>query len=183
MRNKHEPLMAGSTTKTFAEVAETTSADPVFRKRLASADALILPLQDIPDYEGPVFPAVTRELYEFLRTAAGGQLDVEVATEDEEIEELVLHGDLIVLGIFLVKAVAANITLGLLTNFIYDKIKKKSGDPESTTVRCEMVVEEDGVSRSLKYDGPASTFEKLLGSGLGYPRLEKGETKDVDHGT
>jgi hypothetical protein len=182
IRNKHEPLMVGSTTTTFAEVAETTSANPGFRERLASADALILPLQDILDYEGPVFPAVTRELYEFLRTAANGQVDVEVATEDDEIEELVLHGDLIVLGILLVKAAAANITFGLLTNFLYDRIKKKSGDAESTTVRCELVIEEDGVSRSLKYDGPASTFEKLLGAGLGYPKLERGDRKDVDHG-
>lgn len=182
MADNRQPLNVVESSATFSDVAHSVTNNPAFRERLASVDVLILPFKDIPDHTEPVFPATTRDLYRFLAECGQGKLDVEVAVEAEELEELVLHGDLLVLGVLLVKAAVAPLALGLLTNFIYDRIKRKSGDPDNTTVRCELIVEDACGSRSLRYDGPASSFEKLLGQDLGRPMLRTGEKDNTTDG-
>jgi hypothetical protein len=175
MFEKKNPLIETESATRIADVANEVTDDPEFQARLASVNVLILPFKGLPNHEQPVFPAVTRDLFQYLTEHGKDKLDVEVATEDEEIEELVLHGDLIVLGILLVQQAIAPVALGLLTNYLYDKIKRKAGDPDNTTVRCELIVEDENSSRSLKYDGPASGFEKLIGAGVTRPMLGQGD--------
>jgi hypothetical protein len=154
-------LSTSNSDVTFSGAATRTTSDPELRGRFEAADILLLPIEHELDYESPVFPTLTRDLYAFLINSKE-QVHVEVATENDELQELVLYGDLIVLGLILIRDTAFTVALGLLTNFIYDMVKRKRGEPDSTTVRCELVIQENGQSRSLRYDGPASTFEKLL---------------------
>lgn len=150
----------------FDRVFQTFVDDPDFQKQLMQANVIILPRMGVLHYTGPVFEADTRELFRYLRDHSPDNLRVEVAIRDEDYLELVVHADVLELGKILVETFVAPLLVTILGNYISERLKHRgtAESPETTTVRAELILaNKDGSSVSFKYDGPATTFEKVLG--------------------
>jgi len=147
---------------TFEAVAAQTTSDVALRSSLAEADVIFLPLKPVRGFEGEVFTGVLADLYRFVQTE-GQTLRVEVASESDEPAELILHGEFLDLGRFLVLQAAAPLLIGILANYVWSKLGSNTRKRQTARVRCEITTQSpDGSSRTARYEGPADTFEKTV---------------------
>ena len=59
-------------------------------------------------------------------------------------------------------ALIISAAVNILSDFIYDKIRSLHEKKENVNVRVEIIVQnENGTSKSIKYDGKASGFEEI----------------------
>jgi hypothetical protein len=172
MRPAREPLKVSGSTMTFHSAAEAATEDVKARERIANSDVLLIPVRPGLDYEDAVFAADTRGFLKHLERN-GAELRIELATDEEAPPELVLHGDLVQLGTILVTLVAAPIIVNLASNYIWERIKRGSKDPDKSQVRCELhIAKPDGSTLMLQYDGPAKDFETLMRAELPLPEAQ-----------
>jgi hypothetical protein len=89
-----------------------------------------------------------------------------VATETDEIALVVLHGELLDLGVILATTVAAPLLVRILGDYISNRLRD-ARERRDSTVRCRLLLEKrDGSCSALDYDGPADTFEELMRAGM-----------------
>lgn len=123
---------------------------------LANADVLIVPEEDFANYEIPLFPNNMLELYDVLKA----QLNIEAVINDEDYHEVSLNSRVHRYGKFIVLNAVIPVFIGLLTNYLYDKMKHE--DPKDE-IHLEIVVQDkNGQSQSVKYQGTASNFNKVV---------------------
>lgn len=128
---------------------------------LESADVLFLPLSDKPEFKDRiVFTGALRDWFLETRKAAP-QLTIEVATDLEAPPELELHADWFYLGRILVKEAALPILLSALANIITNRLTR-SRSPQDSKVRAEIIIESPNGCASVRYEGPASSFDELV---------------------
>ena len=131
--------------------------------RLANANVLIVPYEDVPSASGPVFSNLAPDLLDFIKVANPGGLIAEICIAEEDFQDLLLHGRLISLGKLAVAFGVAPLLINLLSNYV----QKKLDGGQQATVRCEItVVEAGGRATKIAYNGPAETFERLMNQGL-----------------
>lgn len=124
------------------------------REKLSEANLLIVPIDDINHYKGPVFPSGTEELFLFLKENATNGMIPEICIEEEDYVELVQHWDLITIGSMILSCVLVPLAI----NFIYDYIKSHYGSKLSKTqVKLEITIEDN--KTHIHYKGPV---EELL---------------------
>ncbi|TGK89970.1 hypothetical protein EHQ23_02315 [Leptospira bourretii] len=133
---------------------------PQLKSRLIEAQILIVPTEGFREYNGPVFPVKTEEIFHFIKSNIDNEQIVDICIEDSEYRELALHSNLIVLGEFLVKTVALSIFLGVFSNYIYDNYVKK-GTADSTIRLAITVEKEKKKSVRVEYEGRASDFNQV----------------------
>jgi hypothetical protein len=125
------------------------------RQLLTNVDVMIVPEEDFRDYEIPLFPSNMMELYDLLKE----HLNVEAAINDEDYSEVSLNSRVHRYGKFVVLSAVVPIFIGLLTNYIYDKLKHE--DPKDE-INLEIVVQDkSGKAQSVKYQGTAQNFNKV----------------------
>jgi hypothetical protein len=73
------------------------------RTAVEQADLVLIPDDGFRDYEGPVFPQGTVDFLQFLRDHAPSGTAVEIAAEDTNYKEVVLHFDIIRLATLFVE--------------------------------------------------------------------------------
>lgn len=158
------PLDISTTATSRVEVLAGIT-DPDVRSRLAHAEIILLPRVAEPP-TGPAFASNTREVFRFLRANLPNSSSVEVATETDEIALVVLHGELLDLGVILASTVAAPLLVRILGDYISNRLRD-SRERRDSAVRCRMLIEKrDGSCSALDYDGPADTFEELMRAGM-----------------
>lgn len=127
------------------------------RKRLESANVLIVPMNRFGQYDEPLFAAGTDELLHYFKRLESNEILVEVCAEDEDYTELSLHSDLIRLGSFVVQNVVLPLFLNLLSNYVYDKVKSRPGE---SWIDVEVTaINRFGDSKAVKFKGPVTTFK------------------------
>lgn len=141
---------------TFETILSNFSSDSELREQLSEANVLIIPYR----YEGKydVFPVGTVELYHYLRKNSPGQVKIDIVAKDDEYLELAQHSDLVSLATIVVSGTIVPVLLGLITNYIYDKIISKGSRIKSEII----IVSDDGSSTSIKYNGPAEEYHDTL---------------------
>ena len=153
-------------------VPSTLSIEPIVNslvgeadlyESLRSASVLILPTDLSPEFEGPAFPLSTREIFGLLKGGLGNRWRVEAAVRDEEYKEFDYRSDALILPvIFVTSSILIPLVINLVGNYLYDKLKLREGSGVSATVKSEIhFVDPSGAQVTYKYDGPASTYEKL----------------------
>jgi hypothetical protein len=136
--------------------------DAGLKERLESAALLVLPGEGHAGYLGPVFPAHAGELISHLAKVAGDQFRVEVASADAEYRELALHADIWYLPVLLLAdATLGPIVVNMVSSFLYDNIRKLLPGRKAE-VRSELLIDRAAGTLSLKYDGPAETYETVM---------------------
>lgn len=142
---------------TFESVIDNCSADPEFKKQLSLANVLIIPYEK-DSKNNNIFPVGTIEMYRYLQQKSPSQVKPDIATKDEDYVELAQHSDLVNLPTIIVTVVILPIIIGLITNYIYDRLK-----PDNSIVNCEIVItDEVGDSKLIKYNGPAKEYEETM---------------------
>jgi hypothetical protein len=164
---KAKPPLAIDPAATSRAAALAGVTDPGTQSRLSQADIILLPSVTAEPPKGPAFASHTREIFRFLKSATlSVPVSVEVATETNEVALLVLHGELLDLGVFLVTYAGAPLLLRMLANYLSGRLREAPGRRESR-VRCRILIENrDGSCSALNYDGPADTFEELMRAGM-----------------
>jgi hypothetical protein len=139
---------------TFETVLSNFSADIELREQLAKASILIIPHRMKYEGRASIFVVGTIDLYRHLLENSPDNVIVNIATKDDEYIELAQHSALIELATTIACETVASILLGLITNYIYDAITQ-----EGSRVKSEMIiVNKDGSSTSIKYNGPAKEY-------------------------
>jgi hypothetical protein len=149
----------------ISAIANRLNGDEI-GERIRQADFIIVPVRPNPDYHNEVVAKDTRDMLRYLDSVDHG-MKVEVASDDESPPELLLHSDFIQIGTIVVKEMAAPLAIGILVNYISSRIESRSKESSSSRVQCDLHVSTaDGTSKCLHYNGPASTFERLMQQGL-----------------
>lgn len=146
-------LMARETSLVVGD--EDFTVDDLIRKSpeeilssLQQAGVIILPSHGTDD----AFYGGTIETLDFLNDH---DVPAEVYSTDEDYKEISLHGADFWLGTILVKYVFIPVFCGVISSYIYDKLRAKKDD----NISLKFIVEnKDGKTTSVSFDG---TVDKL----------------------
>lgn len=128
------------------------------RQLLDKAQVLILPEEQFRDYEIPLFPANTTEIYRFLQS----KFNIEAVINEEDFREVGLYSKSHRFGKFLVLAVVVPTFVAVLSNYISDKLKNENKDDK---VEFEIIIQTDnGNCKSIKYVGKTSDLKSVVES-------------------
>ena len=139
------------------------------RRELKNATLLIVPAEGVRERSDLNFPNGTEGLLTYLKDNARDGVVPDICIEDKDFKALALHDATIIVGTFVVTAIVAPIAVNLISKYLEREIGLDKA--EETKVKFKMtVVESDGTSKKLSYDGPAKTFEKTIGERLKVPK-------------
>jgi hypothetical protein len=146
--NEHFEVSEGG--PTFQELVE--QASPSLVSEIQGKSVLILPSH----YTANTFYRGTLEILDYMKE---NQVDVDIFSSDEEYKELSLHGDDFWLGTFILQSVVIPIFCGVISSYIYDKLKAKPDDK----ISLKFIVEKkDKSSATVSYEGKVEDVEKAL---------------------
>lgn len=111
-----------------------------------------------------LFTEYTHEIFEYINEVDDDDIKMDICISDEEYKKLELHSEVINLGIFLVTNIVFPTLVGILSSFLYDKIKKYHKKPTETNTNVEVIVEKNGKSKKVIYRGTIENFEKTMKS-------------------
>jgi len=130
------------------------------KNQLRDADILIVPNEGFRDSSFPVFPAHTEKIYSFLKKELPPELRVDICIEDDDYKELSLHANLIILGVFVVTAIAVPTLVNLLSEYLKRKI---FGNKDEQKVKVSLTVVDDaGHSQNFTYEGSSSNLGTII---------------------
>ena len=139
----------------FCYWSSLTSINSELRESIRRADLVLVPQPGFGDYEGPLFPVRTEELFQYLRANVPSDMTVELAVDDRDYKELALHSEIIILASILVKKLGAPVAISLIKDYLAKRLGKRF---KKADVRFTMIVDSrDGVNRKtaqISYEGP-----------------------------
>ncbi len=128
------------------------------RELLNQAEIFILPEEQFRDYEIPLFPANTTEVYRFLKS----KFNVEAVINEEDFQEVGLYSKTHRFGKFLVVSVVVPVFVSVLSNYISDQLKHENKDDK---IELEIIIQkENGSCKSLKFEGKANDLKAVAES-------------------
>lgn len=150
-----------------------TTFDRIYRKEyvpqecldeIKNANLLILPYEEFRGETRPLFPETTREFYDFLKENADESVLCDIAISDSNFNRIELHSATIDIATIIVDSLVFDIAVGLIINFLWDLIKRYHREPENTSTKVEIIVEETKrkKSKKIKYYGPVSGIQSTL---------------------
>jgi len=170
-------ISTSNSTDSFETWIEKSFIPESLKPSLRASSLLIVPSEFIRNIEGPVFPTGTEDLYFYLKEKMPN-LNPELCINDEDYREYAFHGILLILGSFVVTAIAAPVFANVISEYVKKKLFE-SDDKKDTEVRFEMTVtDEKGSSKSIKYSGPAAQFESLLKRQVNALPTSKGKARE-----
>ena len=148
----------------LAGLVAEMALDDELKKRVAGAKILFLPTDLSPESPVLAFPDSTREIFRYFQTQLNDTLAVEAVVADDNYTEFVFLSETITLPLLYVASITVlPLAVNLLASFIYDKLRTLSASNSADTVKVEIAFpDSNGNVRSLKYRGPAATFEKIV---------------------
>ena len=136
--------------------------DPELEQALQSATVLIVPTDLSPEYKSAAFPESTRDVFCYMRGKLGNRGSVEAATKDEDYVEFAYHSEQVILPIlYVAEAVLLPIVFSILGSYLYDRLKGRQRTNEGKVKSEVHFKNRDGTQLKFKYDGPASTYERV----------------------
>ncbi len=170
MNETDDVIQESATDKNFDYWLNRPFVSEELRRDLKNANLLIVPTEGVRDRDDLNFPNGTEDLLSYLKDTAQDGVVPDICIEDKDFKALALHDATIIIGTFVVTALMAPIAVSLISKYLERKIGLDKA--EETKVKFKMtVVESDGSSKKLSYDGPAKTFEKTFGERLKAPKL------------
>jgi hypothetical protein len=169
MADEEDVLIEKDSKENFSSWLNRPFVGEELRKELAKANVLMVPMEGVRERKDLNFPSGTEGLLEFLKENARDGMVPDICIDDKDFKTLVLHDVTIILGSFVVTALLAPVVADLISEYLKKEIWPDK--PEETKVDFKMtIVESDGTSKELSYNGPAKTFEKTIGTRLKAPK-------------
>lgn len=154
------------TSKFEVEVKETQSWDidenrfipQKIKEQCMEQEILIMP--ESQDENGSVFAQEAISFYKFVKSS-DPNIKMDFYADRESIQERALHSfDIYMPIIFVATNILLPFVVGLVTNYVYDKMKGR--EHEECTVKVKFIVQKGKTKKELTYDGPAKEFEKAF---------------------
>lgn len=139
-------------------------SDPELKESLQNASVLILPTDLRPQHDGPAFPEITFEVLEYLQEQLGDTASVEALADDNNCPEIAYRSDDVFLPlIFVAKEVLVPLVVPLLNSFLMELMSRRRRHRSELNVESEIFyTNEAGKVFSIKYSGPADTYEQVV---------------------
>lgn len=147
----------------FSEIYQKSYIPINLIDEIKEADILLLPYEGFRDRNDFLFPEETYRVYQyFLDNIKDTELKLEICSSDEEYKELELHADVINIVHIIVNSTAYAIVIGIITNYLYDKLKDYNKKSADVNVNVNITVESNGKSKMISYEGSIENFERAM---------------------
>ncbi len=133
---------------------------------LREAQVVILPWEHFHNYNGPVFPNGTSELFVFLTTPVQPKLRVEAPVEESNYQEVALHAASVDLGEFMVTASVLPVFIDRLIQYINHRWPGASLRGPKDTIEVVICVPDAAAGIRFSFTG---TLDELIGNLQGLP--------------
>ena len=138
---------------TFEKIINDLNMPEGLAESIESANILLLPNKyDL--FDEIAFPEGTIEFFDFIRESPDKDTQVEILADDETFQIMQLHSSAVELAHIILVSGVLPIALGLITNYIYDLLKKLNQN--DVDVKVDIICEDKKGNKRLKYKGPAS---------------------------
>lgn len=138
---------------TFEKIINDLNMPEGLAESIESANILLLPNKyDL--FDEIAFPEGTIEFFDFIRESPDKDTQVEILADDETFQLLQLHSSAVELAQIILVSGILPIALGLITNYMYDLLKKRNQN--DVDVKVDIICEDKKGNKRLKYEGPVS---------------------------
>ena len=149
--------------RTLEDWCDAMALTDATKALVLGADIALVPTTMRENEAGLLFPENTYQLFQYLQSNAAGNR-IEICAEDEQYRELELHFNEIHLVEIICTLFAAPLVINLLSSYLYDRIKQS--DKTGLKVKAKLTVRTPEKALTFKYDGPAQTFQEVMGNAL-----------------
>ena len=139
---------------------EAAGGSAEFKNSLRNASVLLVPSNLAPEYNGPAFPAITPDFLRHLQTKLTGIATTDAAIHDDNYVEFGFRSiDIYLPIIYIAEKVLLPLVISTVASFLAARFTDRG---EVHNVKSEIHYRGvEGQELSLKYDGPADTYEKV----------------------
>lgn len=149
---------------TFDSVYQKEYVPQEYIDEIKRANLLILPYEEFRGEACPLFPETTREFYDFLKENSDERVLCDIAISDSDFNRIELHSAAIDVATIIVDSLVYEIAVGLIVSFLWELIRRYHREPENTSAKVEIIVQETKrkKSKKIKYSGPVSGIKDTL---------------------
>lgn len=148
--DKKEIFRVEESSLTFEQLVN--EAAPEISSGLKEKSVVILPSHGHDD----VFYAGTLDTLDFLNENG---INADIYASDEEYKELGLHGAEFWLGTFIIQSIVVPVFCGVISSYIYDKLKAKDDD----NIALKFMVEnKEGKTTAIEFNGKVENLSKAI---------------------
>lgn len=158
------PLLKRSTPElSIDEVIASAGGTAAFRENLQRASVLLIPSGVGSEFDEPVFPEDTVDVFRLLKARLPHDVSTDIAVDDADYMSFAFKSEEIILPtVFVVKELLIPTVTAILAEYIRHRLPHRNRKEHDATVECEIRSRSSSSEYSLKYRGPASTFETTL---------------------
>jgi len=133
-----------------------------YEKSIRSANILLIPNENFREKEGLFFPECTDEFYQYMKEQENADIKVDICISDEEYKKLELHADIIYIATMIIQWGILPIATSMIASYLYDKLKRVNKSAEETNTDVNIVVEKNGKSKKVHFQGSIDNFESAM---------------------
>ncbi|MCT3125155.1 hypothetical protein QK912_02885 [Lactococcus lactis] len=161
--NEERKTTVVSTNIGFNNLSEEFNLSQELSTELSKANFILLPEKKGTEF-GNVFPEQTIKFYNYLKNKElDHQIIVDIATSDEDYQELELHSDVINICEILVRDILLPVAVNLISSYLYDLLKSRNKDKADMKVDIIINVEKDNsITKKVTFEGSIENFEKTM---------------------
>lgn len=148
---------------TFEKMYEKEYAPMEYIDEIKAANLLLIP-DEFTDEGKVIFPENTRDFFEFIQEESTDDIVADIVASDDNFQRIELHSAVINVTTILVEFVVFPIATGLITNYLYDLVKKHHRKTNETSAKVNIIVEDTlyGKSKKIMYEGPVEGIKETL---------------------
>lgn len=149
---------------TFEKIYEKKYIPSEYLDEIKKANLLIVPNENFRKKGDVLFPETTREFFEYIQDHPNDEIVADIAISDDNFQRIELHSAVIEVATIIVNVVVLPIAINMISNYLYDLIKKYHRKPEDTSARLKIISEETKTKKTkiISYEGPVSEVKETL---------------------
>lgn len=149
---------------TFEKIYEKKYIPSEYLDEIKKANLLIVPNENFRKKGDVLFPETTRESFEYIQDHPNDEIVADIAISDDNFQRIELHSAVIEVATIIVNVVVLPVAINMISNYLYDLIKKYHRKPEDTSARLKIISEETKTKKTkiISYEGPVSEVKETL---------------------
>ena len=149
---------------TFEKIYEKKYIPSEYLDEIKKANLLIVPNENFRKKRDVLFPETTREFFEYIQDHPNDEIVADIAISDDNFQRIELHSAVIEVATIIVNVVVLPVAINMISNYLYDLIKKYHRKPEDTSARLKIISEETKTKKTkiISYEGPVSEVKETL---------------------
>ena len=148
----------------FEKIYEKKYIPSEYLDEIKKANLLIVPNENFRKKGDVLFPETTREFFEYIQDHPNDEIVADIAISDDNFQRIELHSAVIEVATIIVNVVVLPVAINMISNYLYDLIKKYHRKPEDTSARLKIISEETKTKKTkiISYEGPVSEVKETL---------------------